>query len=86
MGTWGSLAEELGVGPGRSRIVEGEAILQDADGNLVWAGQRPVALVGVEGIAVIDAEDALLVTRLDRSGEVRRVTERLQALGRTDLT
>jgi len=85
VGSWASLAEELGVGAGRSRVVAGDALLEDAGGNLVWAGERLVALLGVEGLAVIDAGDALLVARLDRSGELRRVVARLRERGRRDL-
>ncbi len=36
-----------------------------------------MVLLGVEDLAVIDTPDALLVTRLDRSAEVKRVVERL---------
>ena len=43
-----------------------------------------MVLLGVEGLAVIDTPDALLVTRLDRSPEVKRVVERL-ARERRDL-
>jgi len=77
VGTWDSLARELGVEDGRSRIVDGDAILEDAPGNLVWADGRLVVLLGVEGLAVIETPDALLVTRLDRSADVRRVVQRL---------
>jgi hypothetical protein len=36
-----------------------------------------VVLLGVEELAVIDSPDALLVARLDRSPELKRVVERL---------
>ena len=84
VGTWDSLARELGVRGGESRIVAGRAILDDSSGNLVWGEGRLVVLLGVEGLAVIDTPDALLVTRLDRSPEVKRVVERL-ARERRDL-
>lgn len=86
VGTWASLAQELGVDAATSRAVEGEVAFEQAPGNLVWGGSRLVALLGVEGLAVIDADDALLVTRLDRSGDLRRLVARLRERGREDLT
>ncbi len=85
VGTWASLAEQLGRGADRNVAIDGGAICEDARGNLVWPGRRTVALLGVEGLAVVDSDDALLVARLDRSGDVRRVVARLRALGREDL-
>lgn len=85
VGTWQSLAEALGVNPAASAVVEGEVVSHDAPGNLVWGRGRPIALLGVEGLAVIDAGDALLVARLDRSGEVREIVRELRARGRHDL-
>ena len=63
----------------------GEAVLEDAPGNLVWGSDRPIALLGVEGLAVIDAGDALLIARLDRSGDVRKIVARLRQDGGTRL-
>lgn len=85
VGTWGSLARELGVGGPVSRVIKGDVLSDDAQGNLVWAQDRLVALVGVEGLAVVDTRDALLVARLDRSSEVRRLVERLRRRGRNEL-
>ena len=85
VGTWESLAEELGVGEDVTRVIGGEVLLDDAPGNLVWAGDRLVTLLGVEGLAVVDAGDALLVTRLERSSEVRRIVARLRDRGRSEL-
>jgi mannose-1-phosphate guanylyltransferase len=85
VGTWESLAEVLGANSVGSAVVEGEVVLCDAPGNLVWGQSRTIALLGVEGLAVVDAGDALLVARLDRSGDVRRVVRELRARGRHDL-
>jgi mannose-1-phosphate guanylyltransferase/mannose-6-phosphate isomerase len=87
VGTWESLAQELGVGAGRSHAVAGELAFDDRGGNLVW-GQagRPVALLGIEGLAVVDTGDALLVARLDRSNDVREIVKSLKASGRSDVT
>ena len=85
VGNWASLAAELGVRRDRSHVLGGEALLLDAGGNLVWPGARLVVLLGVEGIAVIDAPDALLVARIDRSGDLRRVVAELHQRGRADL-
>ena len=86
VGTWQSLADELGVRPGRSRVVAGDLAYDDTGGNLVWGHGGPIALLGVEGLAVIDTGDALLVARLDRGSDVRRVVAELKAKGRQDVT
>jgi hypothetical protein len=88
VGTWESLAQELGVAPagrGRWRVPSWYSTM--GEGNLVW-GQpgRPVALLGVEGMAVVDTGDALLVARLDRSNDVRLVVKALKAQRRSDVT
>ena len=86
VGTWQSLAETLGATGGRSAVVEGEVVSIDAPGNLVWGGRgRLVALLGVEGLAVVDAGDALLVARLERSDELRRIVSELRGRGLRDL-
>lgn len=85
VGTWESLAEELGVGAGRNGVLGGDVVAHDATGNLVWGDRRLVALLGVDGLAVIDAGDALLVARLDRSPDVRHIVRRLAARNRKDL-
>jgi mannose-1-phosphate guanylyltransferase len=87
VGTWESLAAQLGVKTKRSYVVAGDLIHDDRGGNLVWGCEgRPVALLGVEGLAVVDTGDALLVARLDRSDEVRGIVQALKDQGRSDVT
>jgi mannose-1-phosphate guanylyltransferase len=85
VGTWKSLAEELGVGGNVTQIMDGEVLLHDANGNLVHAEDRPIVLLGVEGLVVIDAGDAVLVSSLERSPEVREVVSQLRKRRRSDL-
>jgi mannose-1-phosphate guanylyltransferase len=86
VGTWASLAEELGVKPGSSRSIGGALLECDSGANLAWSEERTIALLGVEGLAVIDTPDALLVARLDRSADVRELVARLNSSGRSDIT
>ena len=86
VGTWLSLSEELGVAPGDTKVLGGELVFDDRGGNLVWGDRRAVALLGVEGLAIIDTGDVLLVTKLDRSPDVRRIVAQLKRRGRGDVT
>lgn len=98
VGTWQSLAAELGVGTpsskrgggsvsgGATRVISGDVLQSGSDRNLVWGGERLVALVGVEDLAVIDTGDVLLVAKLDRSAEVRKLVAALRTQGRRELT
>jgi mannose-1-phosphate guanylyltransferase len=57
----------------------GDAVGQDARRNLVYSsGDRLVALLGVENLAVIDTAEALLVADLRRSQEVKQLQELLK--------
>jgi mannose-1-phosphate guanylyltransferase / mannose-6-phosphate isomerase len=58
-------------------VTRGAVTLEDVTDSLVIAETRPVAVLGLSGIAVIDTEDGVLVIPLDRSQEVRDLAERV---------
>ena len=75
-----------GGADGAGNVLEGDVIALDTTGSFVAArGGRLVAVVGVEGLAVVDSGDALLVLPLDQTQRVKEVVERLRAEGRSDL-
>lgn len=100
VGTWASLADELGVGSpgaksstrkssagrGSNRVIAGDVLLEDAESNLVWGGKRLVALLGVEDLAVVDTEDVIFITKLGSGSDVRRLVTAVRKRGRDDLT
>ena len=67
-------------------VGEGEALVIDGKENVVIAhGRRPLAVVGLDGVVAVDAGDAILVVRRDRSQDVRKAVEELRRRGRLDV-
>ncbi|KRE62168.1 mannose-1-phosphate guanylyltransferase [Nostocoides sp. Soil756] len=58
----------------------------DAEGMVVAAGGRRVAVVGLDDVVVVDTPDAVLVTTRARAQDVKQVVDALKASGRSDLT
>ena len=100
VGTWSSLGQELGLGSrsgsgpaGSSSVDEsgncvigGDVLALESSENLIWADQRMIALLGVEGLTVIDTEDVILITKVERSSDVRMIVSELKRKGRDELT
>jgi mannose-1-phosphate guanylyltransferase len=69
----------------RGNALAGDALAVDCDDSVVLAeGGRLVAAVGLRGLCVIDAGDAILVVPRDRAQDVRAVVDALKAAGRAD--
>jgi len=67
-------------------VAEGDALVIDGRNNVVVAnGKRPVAVVGIEDVIVVDAGDAVLVCRRDRAQDVRKAVEELGRRGRDEV-
>lgn len=62
----------------RGNVVSGQgALALDCEGCVVLADKRPLAVVGLSGVVVVDAGDAVLVVPKEKSQEVRKVVEAL---------
>jgi mannose-1-phosphate guanylyltransferase len=67
-------------------VAEGDALVVDGRNNIVLAGRdRPVAVVGLDGVVVVDAGDAVLVVRRDRAQDVRKAVDELARRGREEV-
>jgi mannose-1-phosphate guanylyltransferase len=85
VGSWES-AGELAPHDAAENAAPAGTVLVDATGNLVrslsaQAAKKVIALVGVEGLVVVDTDDALLVMPRDRAQDVRAVVDALKARG-----
>ncbi len=87
LGSWASLHEHLGEAE-ESNVVDGNGALVtiQSKGNYVYAPGKMVALLGVDGLVVVETEDALLITTRARSQDVSKVVRQVhEGLGREDL-
>ncbi len=67
-------------------VAEGDALVIDGRNNVVLAGRdRPVAVIGLDDVVVVDAGDAILVVRRDRAQDVRKAVDELGRRGRDEL-
>jgi mannose-1-phosphate guanylyltransferase len=75
LGSWASLHEHLGSTSDDNVLdgpTNGIAAIQ-SKGNYVYAPGKLVALLGVDGLVVVETEDALLITTRDRSQDVSKI-------------
>lgn len=85
VGSW-QASWELGEKDGEGNVVRADAVLCDAQGNVVSApAGKVVALVGVRDMVVVDTPDALLVVPRDRAQEVKKAVDALAAAGRSEV-
>jgi mannose-1-phosphate guanylyltransferase len=67
-------------------VTEGDALVIDGRNNVVLATRgRPVAVVGIDGVVVVDAGDAILVCRKERAQDVRKAVDELARRGRDEV-
>jgi mannose-1-phosphate guanylyltransferase len=88
LGSWASLHEHLGEHED-ANVIDGATtglVAIEAEGNYVYAPGKLVALLGVDGLVVVETDDALLITTRDRSQDVSKVVRQVHVgLGREDL-
>lgn len=56
-------------------VIKGEVSTFDTQSSLIQSTTRPVAVIGLDGVVVIETEHGVLVTTRERSEDVRRAFE-----------
>lgn len=64
----------------------GDVVTASTRNSLVHSHDRLVAVAGLDGVVVVDTADAVLVTTLDASQEVKGIVESLDRAGRSEIT
>ncbi len=84
LGSWAALDEVLEPDE-RGNCERGDVLAVDADGNLLFADQGTIAVLGVRDLVVVRTGDSVLVMPKERSQEVKRIVQELASRGREDL-
>jgi len=87
LGSWSDLlGSRAALADAEGNVVTGDAILVRSRGCLVESrAGRTIAVVGCEGLVVVDTGDAVLVMPSAAAQQVKTVVDELRARGRTDL-
>nr|MBC7246001.1 NTP transferase domain-containing protein [Chloroflexota bacterium] len=81
VGCWSSVASLLPA-DNEGNVVQGEQIVLDCKDTFVYSSGRLVAVLGLQGMIVIDAGDAVLVCPKERAQDVKKVVEELKRQGK----
>ena len=82
IGNWAELGDRVHP-DAHGNSVDGEAVLVDTRGSLVFGDRRLVAAIGLEDMIIIDTEDALLVCPRSRAQDVKKVVDALKRARKT---
>jgi len=77
LGTWASLDKVLPKDK-FTNTINADAITFGSKNITVFGKNRLIACLGLENLIIVDTPDALLITRKDKSEEVKKVVERLK--------
>lgn len=76
VGAWHAL-HRTREGDEHGNVLEGEALVDGGRDNVVWADEGRIVLFGVDDLVVVRSGETVLVTRRDRSGDLKRLLDRL---------
>ena len=83
VGSWSSVSELLPADDDGNTIV-GPHVGIDTRDTLIFSKKRLVATIGLEGMVVVETDDALLVCPRDREQEVRAIVRQLERENQTE--
>jgi mannose-1-phosphate guanylyltransferase/mannose-6-phosphate isomerase len=83
VGSWSSLWD-IGAKDEAGNVLAGDVAVADAMNCYVRADARHVSLLGVEGLLIVETDDAILIADRDRAQEVKGVVERLEKAERSE--
>lgn len=84
VGSWAALWD-LGQRDEQGNVVSGDVELVDVHNSYVRSGGRLIAAIGLDGVVVVDTADAVLVSRIDQSQDVKTIVDRLKEAGRAEV-
>jgi len=84
VGSWPSAAQYWPKDSDNNAFI-GELIGLDSSECIVYSPKKPVALLGVKDLVIVEDEDALLICTKERAQDVKKIVEILQSKGRDEI-
>ena len=84
VGAWAAF-HAIGKKNASGNVTSGDVLMVNSSNSYVRGSDRLVAVVGMDDVVVVDTHDALLVTTRNKSQDVKKVVEQLQAMHRPEV-
>lgn len=78
VGAWDALWQ-IAEKDGNGNVARGDVLFEDSRDTLVYAQDRMVACVGLEGAVIVETPDAVLVASKDKTQNVKQIVAALKA-------
>jgi mannose-1-phosphate guanylyltransferase len=78
IGNWATLHNVLKDRYQEQVVTRGEVISHNSKNSLVFTHDRPIAIIGVEDLIVVDDGDVILVMKKDAAGEIKKFIQKLE--------
>jgi mannose-1-phosphate guanylyltransferase len=88
LGDWngvGKLMQNGNTAQSENVVIDADLLAYDAHNLMVYGNGRPVAVVGLDNIVVVDTDDALLVCERSQAQRVKAIVDMLKQRGSTEL-
>ena len=66
-------------------VNRGENLLVESRGNLVRSTTKPIALIGVDDLVVLETEKAILIVPRAKAQDVKKAVDALKEQGKQEL-
>jgi mannose-1-phosphate guanylyltransferase len=84
VGSWPSAARYWFKDRGQNAFI-GEIINLDSSECIIYSPKKPVALLGVEDLVIVEEDDVLLVSKKQRAQDVKKLVDKLRSQDRDEL-
>jgi mannose-1-phosphate guanylyltransferase len=81
LGSWEALWQ-TGVKDKNHNVIKGDVLLSDVKNSYLYAQNRLIAAVGLEGHVIVETKDAVLVAPRDQVQDVKKLVAKLRNSGR----
>lgn len=78
VGSWSSLWDASDK-DSDGNVIKGKAITKDLKNSFVYTKNKTVSAVGLENVVIVDTNDALLVSDMSKSEDVKKIVDKLKA-------
>ena len=85
VGSWAAIHEINAKDENGNVALGAEHLAFDTKGTLIQGNGRFVATIGLEGVVIVESDDALLVCAKDKVQDIKKVVEWLKENNRTEL-